>query len=471
MAKKDPRTTRGQLAIFITEAMRAQDLFRRIDGKVYANGKVLNIPQPEDDPDGEWIPFVKEDQEAAVIKWVDKLMADLARSLDLDAPPEPALQYISMLRNEAIATAPRTDTYLEYVRALKWDGVDRLRTFGRIIGLYVPDNVKQYVGCALADAYVENIGRMLAIGPIQRHLQSFNQDKIPVILSLGQGTGKSSTLYALACANTPDHGHHAEIKTLDENHGGRAVIKKANHKAIAEFAELDSMLRHDNKGIVKSFFEGSTATYDEKYRSDLEEVRWRAYFVGTTNDDKVLVDTENRRFACIRINKQEDVPDRSITDTESPLHLLSHPDYRDQLLAQAYYLVTTCGENVQDLATDDFITVQNAMDMESVDTLPVTDLIVRCLLEKYDEHIKDPLQAKTPCRVEWAVIKDYVHTYASGGRYAVKEIRPALKEFRAYAIQGKRYGCVFREQMWFAKTERNCAGVEIVDVEQLQTRQ
>lgn len=472
--KQHPQLSPANMAVQLTNAM--APLFRNIDGKVCAHGKTLNIWRPEDEPNDEWVPWIEEAHEAAMVKWTYRMVEKIASDLGAESVAMPALRLIDMLRREAMHNAPRTDTYLDYVKALKWDGTDRLTTFGRIIGLRVPPRVVDTVGAEAAARYVETIGRMLAIGPVQRHIGPYAQEHVPVLISTRQGTGKSSTLQALALGDGPDKGKHAEIKTLDEAHGGRLVIQKADHRAIAEFAELDYMLRHDNKGIVKSFMEGESATYDEKYVRGAVTVPWRAYFVGTTNNEEIMVDTENRRFACVHFEKQADRADRDVKDVESPLHLPAHPDYRDQVLAQAYYFATVCGESVQHLADSaDFKEVRAAMDAESADAYSATDLIVRYLLEayrKWEESTAGNLDGYggEPCRVVWADVKDYVHNEAAGGRYNSKEVGPALKEFRDHARKGTRYGCMFKDNMWFASRKKSLAGVEIFDVDQLQTR-
>ena len=244
------------------------------------------------------------------------------------------------------------DTFMEWVKSKPWDGIDRKSTLHKAIGLSVlPYNEQPIVSDEEDDFYCKAIVHMILVGAIQRHISPYVQDFVPVFIGLG-GMGKSTTMKAFA-GGFKDLKNGKDISPrwyfgfkgkINADNQGREFYRPQFGKAITELIEIDSILTSSNTGIIKSFFDADIPNFNEKFEKGMTEQPLTAFVVGTTNHERFLVDTTgNRRFLPVYMRQQIDTPNReSLKENDlyeyvnSPLYLYYHPEYMQQVYAQAY---------------------------------------------------------------------------------------------------------------------------------------
>lgn len=420
---------------------------------------------------GEWERYSQSKHEMRLLTSIDRWTDEYTENQNLESF-EISRDCLRGLIDEAIACRT-VDRYLDRIKALKWDGTNRIYDFGKAMGLYLPDEIRNHVGHEEADEYISKIGAMLILGPVERHIHPYNQLIVPILASREQGTGKGSTLQYLAFADSKNEGFHYESKTIDENHAGRHVAEASMGKAITEFAEIDHILNKQSSGFVKTLLEGASTQYDQKYTRGSVTVPWEAFFVGTTNVEDVLVDqTGNRRFAIVRMKKQEDTQHRDLKDSKSPIFLPYHPDYRDQLLAEAYFLLSGNLTTTNDEITESFKETQGIVNEYSISDNPAMGLILKILDEGYGKWQKSAeIDRPRVYRKSWSDLKEEVRQKGAGGQYSPSDMTRAINDFKINAISGKRFGCIFKMQAKvYVKDEgeKNLSCIEVFDIDNLR---
>jgi predicted P-loop ATPase len=202
---------------------------------------------------------------------------------------------------EIVADINAYNPLVDYLKSIKWDGIDRLSNCAAI-----------YFN---ADEDIHNIFfRKWLISAVSRAINPGNKVDTVLILDGDQGIGKSTAFAILG----GDHFSGAKINidskdSWDQMHG----------KWIIEFAELTSLTKKDVEN-VKEFITRQTDVYRRAY-DRLSVYRPRTFILaGTVNGDDigwVRDTTGNRRFMIIDTNKIE--TDKLKED-------------RDQLWAEAY---------------------------------------------------------------------------------------------------------------------------------------
>lgn len=427
------------------------------------------IETPRDDSfeyDISWEDLDEEAHIAGIITEVDKHFERYVEGKGIELP-ELSKDFIKDLVSEAIYNT-RIDTYLEYIKSLKWDGIDRRSTFGEVIGLYLPGEVVNRVGSINAAKYVSAMGSMLILGPVERHLKPFTQEKIPIIISSSQGTGKGTTIRALAMAEKT-YKYFYEVKQLNEENAGRDMVLSAYGKAFVEWAEIDHILNHVTDGFLKAFFDEEGTHVRSLYKRREKRITWTAFNVGTTNEEKVLPDpTGNRRFPAIHMRKQTDTPNRDITDTKSPLYLPNHPDYRDQLLAQAYFEISE-GLSYTDEISEIFEEVQKEMENRSMMDNICIPVLVKYLYDEYTRWVFDLGIQKTDemeFRIAWNKLNEDFTSHAKQRGYDFKTIQHALKDFQRKAKNSERFGFEFKSSIRI--DGERVQGLRLFDIEALK---
>ncbi|MEM9204761.1 MAG: virulence-associated E family protein [Pseudomonadota bacterium] len=167
---------------------------------------------------------------------------------------------------------------LEYLAALRWDGVPRI---GRWLVEY---------GGASDTPYTRAVGELVLVAAVRRVRRPGVKFDEMLVLESAQGTNKSTALKALAIRDdwfTDDTPLNAESKRVIEALSGKWIVEagelKGNRKAGTDHL----------KGFLSRTHDKARMSYDRRER----EVPRQCVIVGTTNDSRYLRDTTgNRRF-------------------------------------------------------------------------------------------------------------------------------------------------------------------------------
>lgn len=167
---------------------------------------------------------------------------------------------------------------LEYLAALRWDGVPRI---GRWLVEY---------GGAADTPYTRAVGELVLVAAVRRVRRPGVKFDEMLVLESAQGTNKSTALKELAVRDewfTDDLPLNAESKRVIEALSGKWIVEagelKGNRKAGTDHL----------KGFLSRTHDKARMSYDRRER----EVPRQCVIVGTTNDSRYLRDTTgNRRF-------------------------------------------------------------------------------------------------------------------------------------------------------------------------------
>lgn len=189
----------------------------------------------------------------------------------------------------------------DYLAGLEWDGQERLDIL--LPAFYGTDETP----------YSRAVGRMFLVSAVARVMAPGSKADHMLVLEGPQGAGKSSSLYRLSpdpswvCEHLPDFDSKDALAAL---HGSWLV----------EVSELSAFRKSEIEGM-KSFLSRQVDTYRRPYDRHAIEAPRQCVFVGTTNEDRYLVDTSgNRRFWPVRCGK---------------IDLAALEEHRDQLWAEA----------------------------------------------------------------------------------------------------------------------------------------
>lgn len=209
---------------------------------------------------------------------------------------------------DAMVVIARADTRnepLDWLKALKWDGVDRISAFFPFY--YGTDD----------DEYHRDVGRYLWAGLARRLMEPGCQLNSMVVLQGPQGRFKSTSLaiiggkwYAVS-AN--------EIGTTN-------FVQSMMGKLILEIGELSSF-KKSHIETIKNTLSASVDRVRLPYAEDMVDYPRTCVLAGTTNEQEFLADqTGARRFYPITIES---------------CNIQKLRSDRDQLFAQAYHIAQT----------------------------------------------------------------------------------------------------------------------------------
>jgi predicted P-loop ATPase len=117
-----------------------------------------------------------------------------------------------------------------------------------------------------------------------------------LVLEGPQGIGKSTALKRLAGEDW-----FTDCLTFDRIKSQKEIIETVGHgKVIIEMSEMANFNKGPNIEIVKSFLSRTHDSARLSYRRDSEDVSRQGVIAGTTNEHNYLMDTENRRFWCVK---------------------------------------------------------------------------------------------------------------------------------------------------------------------------
>lgn len=168
----------------------------------------------------------------------------------------------------------------EYLRKLKWDGIERLDTF-----------FIDYLG-AIDSLYVRSVTRKCLLAAVGRVMQPGLKFDNMLVLEGAQGIGKSELLSRLGKKWFSD--------SLSEMQGKEAYEALRGYWII-EISELEAMKRSD-VSAVKKFLSKKVDSFREAYGRRTQDYPRQCVFFGTTNEKIFLKDaTGNRRFFPVSV--------------------------------------------------------------------------------------------------------------------------------------------------------------------------
>lgn len=189
---------------------------------------------------------------------------------------------------KAIGTRARQRSYhpiRDWLRSLKWDGVERLHSW-----------MVKHLGVADSE-YTQAVGKMFLIQMVARvENPGCKADYVPVLFDPAQGEGKSTVCEVLAGAK------YFSDKLPDLDKDEVRVSQHLRGLWLLEIAELSALKRTDVEKI-KGFISQKVEKFTPKYgrSGDVTEPR-QCVFIGTTNEQGHLKDESgNRRFWPVTI--------------------------------------------------------------------------------------------------------------------------------------------------------------------------
>lgn len=195
----------------------------------------------------------------------------------------------------------------EYLKGLKWDGVERLDTL-----------IIDYIG-AEDNKLTRAMTRKQFTAAVRRVFAPGCKHDYCLILAGGEGIGKSTLLNVLGGPWFSD-----SVVTTE----GKEGMESLRQAWIIELAELASIRRSDVEQ-VKSFISKQEDRYRAAYGKRVTPYPRQCVFFGTTNEAAFLKgDTGNRRFWVIQV-------DASLRKVDGDLMERLKAD-RDQIWAEAY---------------------------------------------------------------------------------------------------------------------------------------
>lgn len=200
-----------------------------------------------------------------------------------------------------VADANATHPVRNYFDALEWDGKPRLDAmFGSLFG--TEDT-----------PYTRGASSRWMISAVARVYQPGAQVDHVAILESPQGWGKTSGLRALV----PNTAWYADTGL---NIGDKDSFAALHGVLIYGFDELDS-IRRAEKSRTKNFVTQTKDHYRPPYGGKARDFPRQNVFVATTNEDRYLIDLDNRRYWPVRL--------------ERPTNVRGIEASRDQLWAEA----------------------------------------------------------------------------------------------------------------------------------------
>lgn len=183
------------------------------------------------------------------------------------------------------ARANAFDPLKDYLESLHWDGTARDDTW---LETYCGVELKDPSGNDITE-HIRRIARRWLISAVARAYEPGCQVDTVLMLEGGQGIKKSTLIRTLAV--NPEWFTDSPISIAEKD--GKMLAAK---KWIVELAEL-SALRASDVEAQKAFFSTRVDEFRPPYAPAIEEFLRRCVYVGSTNDDKYLLDpTGNRRY-------------------------------------------------------------------------------------------------------------------------------------------------------------------------------
>ena len=175
----------------------------------------------------------------------------------------------------------------EHLRGLHWDGVPRIR-----------EALRHFLGADESD-YNEACLRVFMLGAVKRVFEPGSKFEMMLVLTGGQGAGKSTFIRFLAIK---DEWFSDDLRKLDDE---KIYQRLAGHW-IMEMSEMVATANAKSIEDIKSFLSRSKDTYKFPYDRYAADHLRQCVFAGTTNKTDFLpMDrTGNRRFLPIQVHPE-----------------------------------------------------------------------------------------------------------------------------------------------------------------------
>ena len=175
----------------------------------------------------------------------------------------------------------------QYLRGLHWDGVPRIR-----------EALRHFLGADESD-YNEACLRVFMLGAVERIFEPGSKFEMMLVLTGGQGAGKSTFIRFLAIK---DEWFSDDLRKLDDE---KIYQRLAGHW-IMEMSEMVATANAKSIEDIKSFLSRSKDTYKFPYDRYAADHPRQCVFAGTTNKTDFLpMDrTGNRRFLPIQVHPE-----------------------------------------------------------------------------------------------------------------------------------------------------------------------
>lgn len=277
--------------------------------------------------DGEW--RETEDNDAVRIQTQISILFSFFQKVGKD------MVYDSLIK---VAKENSIDSALDFVKSIKWDGVDRLNSW--LTHTYGVPNNKLH----------KAIGSNWLKGLVKRIVYPGCKFDYVLVLEGEQGSKKSTSLATLG------RNWHVETTMSTDT---KDFFMQFQGKAIVEFSEGETLSRTEVKRM-KAIITMQFDKYRPPYERTSRDFPRRCVFAMTTNQSEYLKDeTGNRRWLPIRVV----LPQANIEWLENN---------RDQLFAEAYHRVVNLKEKVYEFPEEEMLEAQQARRIKD----PNNDLIV-----------------------------------------------------------------------------------------------
>lgn len=248
----------------------------------------------------------------------------------------------------------------DYLRSLPmWDGKKRLNGW-----------LKENFGCVEWEKYLADIFRKWMVAAVARVFEPGKKYDEMLLLQGQTGFGKTTFADIL-------FGEEYTIDKLPKLDTADAALQLRG-KWCCEFGELTE-IRKNEIGTVKNFLSRRTDKVRAPYGRREQELRRQNVFLGTTNDEKYLVDdTGNRRFNPTFITQMLDFEKLTVE--------------RDQLWAEALYLYDWGLEKELFLTGDVKEYAEKLRDEKMVET--DAEFMVRRIEKFISQELKKPAEQR-----------------------------------------------------------------------------
>ena len=237
----------------------------------------------------------------------------------------------------------KIDSFIETVKAVKWDGIHRLPYLPYALGWSTsrdPENQSDGLTENERMEYLIAIAWEIFAGVLQRRLlpNGFAQRPMPVLVG-GEHIGKSATVRAIFC----DRAYSLRGR-VDRSNNYRETLRPMLGACVgAEVEECDLFITQNDESALKQVLTAREWVGTDKFEKGVQTRPLRGLFIGTTNQSEFLRGAENTRYAPVFVRAVEDTPNRDelkVTDpvayATAPIHLDKHPEYVLQIYAEVY---------------------------------------------------------------------------------------------------------------------------------------